>query len=42
MRGWDGDNAYSKFINKFRKRKLNIFKFHFMQLFSADAKIIEK
>ena len=38
-RGLDGDNSYLKFLFNFRKRKLYIFQLHFMQLFSADAKI---
>ena len=41
-RGLDGDNSYLKFLFNFKKRKLYAFQLHFMQLFSADAKIFFK
>ena len=41
-RGLDVDNWCLKFLYNFRKRKIYIFKLHFIQFFSADAKIFKK
>ena len=41
-RGLDGDNSCLKFIGFFPSIKKIFFKFYFMQLFSADAKIFLK
>ena len=42
VRGLEGDNSCFKFMIKFRKGKLYIFKLNFMQLFSADTKIFKE